>query len=103
MQKYILTLFVVIFSSFAFSQEAESRLLKRYTQAEIDIIKSEDPNYHALLIYALDHGVYIIDVPESKNLDLQTIHIDSEKFDFISLGLEIKDQNQYFLILKPFH
>ena len=60
----------------------------------------DNPAQYNVLVYALDHACYVIDKPVEKDLSgFTTIPVDvSKPINFLDLGLEIKDQNQYFLI-----
>ena len=82
------------------AQELDSRLLERYSEAEIYEMQQNDSESYAILVYALDHAIDYLDAPIDKQVSFRTIRIASDKLNFIDLGLEIKDQNQYFLVDK---
>jgi hypothetical protein len=80
------------------AQELDSRLLERYSEAEIYEMQQKDPESYSITVYALDHAIYYLDVPVGKEVSFRTIRIANDKLNFVDLGLEIKDQNQYFLV-----
>lgn len=80
------------------AQEMDSRLLQKYSEAEIYEIQKNDPELYTILTYALDHAVYYLDVPADKEVSFRTIRIPNYDLNFVDLDLEIKDQNQYFLV-----
>ena len=101
MKKLILPfLFFTFFSNISFSQMVDQRLEKKYSKKEINQIIQDDPGQYQFLVYALDNACYTIDQPKDKNLsEFPTISVDIKSpLNFLNLGLEIKDQNQYFFI-----
>ena len=100
MKKLILLfLFFTFFSKISFSQMVDQRLEKKYSNKEINQIKDDLGHYH-FLVYALDNACYTIDQPKGKDLsEFTEISLDIKSpLNFLDLGLEIKDQNQYFII-----
>jgi hypothetical protein len=83
--------------AFASAQQIDDRLLVRFSTDQLENMKKTQPDELDLLSYALDHALYISDAPEGKNHDLSEISNIEEK-NFLELGLEIKDTNQYFRI-----
>lgn len=82
-----------------FSQDIDSRLLERYSSTELSALQSSNPARIALMTYALDNALYITDVPSGKEINAETITVNSESLPtYIELGLEIKNENQYFMI-----
>ena len=96
----LLLLFFTFFSIISFSQTVDQRLEKKYSKKEINQMIQDNPNQYHLLVYALDNACYTIDQPKDKNLsEFPTISVDIKSpLNFLNLGLEIKDQNQYFFI-----
>lgn len=90
--------FTIFFGNLAYSQNVDERLLERYSQKELQEIKEHKSNEYNLLVYALENGLYTADAPTEKSIELGSIEITSKEYDFISLGLELKDVNQYFLV-----
>ena len=89
----------LLISGNVFSQDIDSRLLKRYSSTELTELQSSNPERIALLTYALDNSLYIADAPVGKKVNVETISVDSENLpSYIELGLEIKNENQYFMI-----
>ena len=95
-----LFLFFTFLSHISFSQKVDQRLEKKYSKNEITQMIKNDPMNYKFLVYALDNACYIIDQPEGKSLsEFTSISIDINKpLNFLDFGLEIKDQNQYFII-----
>jgi hypothetical protein len=82
------------------AQSIDNRLLQRYSEAELVLIKNDNPEKYAMLEYALDHAYYITARPSGKTEGIEeerTIVI-SENTNFISLGLDILNRNQYIPI-----
>jgi hypothetical protein len=98
-QLLILTFFTFV-TGFSFAQKADVRLEKKYSPKEITQMIQDNPAQYNVLVYALDHACYVIDQPVEKDLSgFTTIPVDVTKpLNFLDLGLEIKEQNQYFLI-----
>ena len=79
------------------AQSIDNRLLERYSEAELVVIKNENPEKYSILVYALDHAFYVTTRPagktegveEERAMDL------SEGSNYIDLGLEILNRNQY--------
>ena len=89
-----------VFCSFlSLSQEVDSRLLDRYSVEELTEMYSNNTKEYNFLVYAIDKAVYITDVPEGKKTDFESIDISGSELNFVSLGLEIKDVNQYFKVV----
>ena len=86
--------FSILFGSAVFSQDLDARLLERYSEKELTEMKSESPQDYRLLVYALDNAITYANYDAAKG-NFETINAD-ENSTFLSLGLEIKDQNQYF-------
>ena len=95
-----LFLFFTFFSNISFSQMVDQRLEKKYSKKEINQIIQDDPRQYQFLVYALDNACYTIDPPKGKDLsEFTEISLDLKSpLNFLYLGLEIKDQNQYFII-----
>jgi hypothetical protein len=101
MKKLILLfLFFTFFSKISFSQIVDQRLEKKYSKQEINKMIQDDPYKYHFLVYALDNACYTIDQPKDKNLsEFTQISLDVKSpLNFLDIGLEIKDQNQYFII-----
>lgn len=80
------------------AQELDSRLLERYSEAEIYEMQQKDPESYSITVYALDHAIYYLDVPVDKEVNFSTIRVAEGDLNFVDLGLDIKEQNQYFLV-----
>lgn len=90
--------FVTLFSGFGFSQELDERLLEKYSKVELQKLKESNAAEYQLMVYALSNGMYVMDFPKGKDVSFETIELNSEEYNFISLKLELTDSNQYFLI-----
>ena len=88
---------MLLFGS-VFSQDIDTRLLEKYSENEITEMQSNSPQEFELLNYALDNAIFYADYPEEKGGTFQSIVEPESGATFLSLGLEIKDQNQYFRI-----
>lgn len=86
--------FSILFGSAVFSQNLDSRLLEKYTENQLKEMQTNNPGNYNLLVYALDNAITYATYDGSKG-DFETISAD-ENSTFISLGLEIQEQNQYF-------
>ncbi len=91
-------LFSLLALSFVSAQQIDDRLLVRFSPDQLEEMKKTQPGEVDLLTYALDHALYISDAPEGKNADLSEISNIEEK-NFLELGLEINDTNQYIRIM----
>ncbi len=78
----------------------DQRLEKKYSKKEINQMIKDDPGHYHFLVYALDNACYTIDQPKGKDLsEFTEISLDLKSpLNFLDFGLEIKDQNQYFII-----
>ena len=88
-------------SNVTFSQEKQMNnpLLKVYSEIELTLIQENEPLKYDLLVYAIDHAVYVIDFPKGKDVSIpNTISLPNTNSSFLDLNLKIKDENQYFLI-----
>jgi len=97
----VITLFIG-FASFSQSNH-DDRLLKKYGQETLDQMALDTPEEYSILNNALQRGIFIGDIPTEKGKDIQfdgELSVDlSKKHDFISLGIELKENEyQYFKI-----
>lgn len=97
--KFLTTfIFSLLLFGSVFSQELDTRLLEKYSETELTEMQSNSPQEFTLLNYALDNAIYYADYPEEKGGTFQSIAEPEAGATFLSLGLKIKDQNQYFRI-----
>lgn len=95
----ILFLFAFFFATAGFSQEVDSRLLKVYSVEELNEIRSNSLENYNALVYGLEHGIEVIDLPSEKpNPSKRTITVPNGEYNYADLGLKIESQNQYFQI-----
>lgn len=99
MKLFFSALMSISCSLIGFSQEVDSRLLDRYTSEELITLNDNNPQAYSLLVYALDNAIYLTDISKEKHVDLRSIDISGKAFNFIALGLDIKNVNQYFKVL----
>lgn len=99
---FLLTLFLAV--SFSYSQTTNSNiLLERYSESELNELKEHQPEEYQILLNALERGVFIGDIPTQKGKEIEfdgTLEVDlTEDHTFISLGLQLKENNyQYYKI-----
>lgn len=100
MKQVIIFTLTLLVNSFAFSQDVDTRLLKKYAQEELVTMKDQNPTHYKMLVYALDNACYITDLPNVKSDAVSgSIDLDiSKSYTFLDLGLEIKKENQYIRI-----
>lgn len=100
MKHFFLLVLTLTLGTQLFAQDADPRLSSRYSKEELLQMMEKDPQQYKLLVYACDHACYITDLPNGKSSELSgTLNVDlSKPLDFIALGLEIKNVNQYFRI-----
>jgi hypothetical protein len=91
--------FSFLFCGAVFSQDLDKRLLTKYTSSELTTMMEVNPEKYAMLDYALDNAIYFSEIPNEKNQNFETIQLSNDSATFIELGLEIKDQNQYFKVV----
>ncbi len=100
MKKYLFLFSLFLFSSiFSFSQEKESnlQLLKLYSESELNEMIQKSPEKYKALVYGLENATYITDFPKGKEVE-KSISLPSGEFNYIDLGLKIKNTNQYFKV-----
>ena len=104
MIKHILTVLNLVIGLTAFTQSNhDDRLIKKYGQETLDQMAAKNPAEYSILTNALKRAIFIGDIPTEKGKDIQfdgELTIDpSKKHDFISLGIELKENEyQYFKI-----
>jgi hypothetical protein len=87
-------------SLFAQKQTAqEKELLKVYAKSELSELKKDGDKY-AVLCYAIDHAIYIIDAPKDKDVSaFPEIVINKDELPtFTDLTIKISDRSQYFRV-----
>jgi hypothetical protein len=79
------------------AQSIDNRLLNRYSETELVVLKNENPEKFAMLVYALDHAYYITARPSGKmeGIEQERALVIGNDSNFISLGLDILSRNQY--------
>ncbi len=101
LSKIFCTALLVFSTVELFAQTHDPRLNPYYSQEQIKNLLENDRDTYEFLINALNHGIFIADVPqEKKPVEYNgTLAIDpNETHTFLSLGLEITDYYQYFKI-----
>lgn len=94
-----------VFCSFAclemYAQNHDTRLDNYFSQQEIKTMLESNKSHYDFLIRALDKAIFIADIPKEKTPVVYngTLDIDPNgNHNFLSLGLEITDVYQYYLI-----
>lgn len=90
--------FLTLSIGFVSAQNYDSRLLKKFSNDELAAMEQNDPKSLNRYEYALDHAMYVTDIPSGKSADLQVITLNGEGQTFADLGLDIINSNQYFKI-----
>ena len=103
MRKLISSFIFILIFSFSYSQEHDQRLLKEYSQTELDNMKSSSPKEYQFLNVALDKAIFIGEIPQEKGKDVEfdgELEVDlSKEHTFLSLGIDLKENEyQYFKI-----
>ena len=89
---------MLLSASWAQSQEKnDDLLLKKFTKTELVQLKKQNPKGYEFEIYALENALDFANKSSEKKNDFPTIKL-GEKMNYLSLGLKIEDQNQYFNI-----
>jgi hypothetical protein len=96
-----LSLTIILFIGLCFSgrtQEKNTELLKSYTPHELDEIQQVSQEQYALLVYALDNGLYTTAYHPEKHSGLKKVSLDTDKKAplFTDFHFKITETNQYF-------
>lgn len=78
------------------AQSYHKELLKSYTLTELNAIESKSNSELKMLNYAVEHAVYLIDVPAGKETNFPVLNGDGTSKKFTDYGLKIIDRTQYF-------
>lgn len=103
MKKLLLSsLLLFFFTANSSAQEIDSRLLVKYSKAEVEKMIKKDPAHYQFLINALNRGIFITEIPSEKEAGIKfdgTLNIDpNATHTFLTLGKEILDIGQYYRI-----
>lgn len=100
MKQKLLYVIFSLFVTIGYSQQADYKLLKVYSQQEIAEIKQKDISLYNALIYGVDNATYISDWPTGKDIsDWPSISLKNNDYSFATVGVKIiEDKNQYFKI-----
>lgn len=90
--------FALLTIGFVSAQNYDTRLLKKFSHEQLLNLEQNDPSTLKRYEYALDHAIYVTDMPAGKNVDLKTIQFQGEGQNFADLGLDILAENQYYKI-----
>jgi hypothetical protein len=91
--------FAALFSGAVFSQDIDQRLLKSYTQEEVQNLIDSDKEKYNLLVSGIGRAIEVADYPKGKGSKItQEISIPEGDFTYLDLGLKIQESNQYFKI-----
>ncbi|MCX6190936.1 MAG: hypothetical protein NT109_01500 [Flavobacteriia bacterium] len=77
----------------------EKELLKVYNKSELNNFKKDNDQF-AVLCYAIDHAIYMIDAPKDKDVSaFPEIAIKMDQVPlFTDLNIKISDRSQYFRV-----
>ena len=83
-----------------FSQKIDDRLLKSFDENTLIDLKKNDVQKYNLLISSIGNAIEIVKLPlkKGKSKLLNEIILPKGKFNYLDLGLEIREENQYFKI-----
>lgn len=94
--------FVFLISNKIFAQTYDTRLEPYYAKEDIQKMIREDVSSYKFLINCLNKAIFIAEIPAEKAESIKfngTLAIDPEKpHTFLSLGLTITDEYQYYKI-----
>lgn len=99
-----MSLILVSHCQFAQTLDAEQALLSKYSQADLDQLKQDDPTEFEALKYETNHAWYIADFPVAKANDVkhryEEVQLTSQvNINYHQLGFELKENDyQYFRI-----
>ena len=68
--------FVVISVGAINAQEIDERLLVKYSQTELELLVTNNPDEYAMLEYALDNALYVANYSKAKGHSFETIAVD---------------------------
>jgi len=91
-------LILILSAGFTSAQNYDSRLLKKFNHEELIFMEQNNPLKLKRYEYALDHGVYFAELPFGKKEDLPSISLNGDPTNFLELGIDIINKNQYFKI-----
>ncbi len=93
---------VLVFCGNSIAQTYDTRLEPYYSKAEIQKMIQEDVSTYKFLVKCLNKAIFISEIPAEKANNIQfngSLAIDpSETHTFLSLGLTITDEYQYYKI-----
>ena len=99
MKKISLLIVALLFGLGVYSQDIDTRLSGSYSEQELKELMKTDQEKYTLLVYALDHGMEVMALPEGKGAKLNgEVSLPSGTYTFADLGLTISDSNQYYRI-----
>lgn len=98
MKRLSLTLLLILFATGLKAQNYDSRLLNAYSASELEGLQKSDTEKLSLISYALENGMYVSDNGNVKGGSLPEIEMPSSDATFADLGIQIKNENQYFQI-----
>lgn len=93
---------LLLMGTTSFAQTYDSRLEPHYTKDQIQTMIREDVATYKFLVNCLNKAIFIADIPAEKANDIKfngDLKIDIDKnHTFLSLGLEITEEYQYYRI-----
>jgi hypothetical protein len=100
--KTILTC-VLLFIGFALHGQTTERvlLLKGYSEEELKKVEKEDAKMYTVLKYGISKGWNFVEASAGKKNNFPTLKLtvaQMENFNYLSHGIKIQQENQYFAI-----
>jgi len=78
------------------AQSFNKDLLKSYTLTELKVIEAKNNQEMKMLNYAVENAVYLVDIPQGKQINFPVLDGDGSSKKFTDYGLKIIDRTQYF-------
>ena len=104
MKTFLITLCLIVTNFLtAQSDKFDQRLLEKFSQNELEEMKSNSPDRFKTIEYCLDHGYYFVDIPQSKDINErisgEVIINDLNNFNLLLLDITfLENDYQYFKI-----
>jgi len=81
------------------AQDVDSRLLVKYTKAELVKMQKENKSEYDLLVYSIDHAMYVTNYSEKKGENDGVVEMPEEGKTYLDLGYKLNDvKNQFYKI-----
>jgi hypothetical protein len=95
----ILGFFVLGFTFLSIAQDVNSKLLIKYSKSELQQMKKQNKFEYDLLVYSLDHAMYITNYSEEKGENDGVVDMPDENLTYLELGYNLNEiENQFYKI-----